>query len=101
MVYIRGGCVYIMTNKLHTALYVGVSSDLTGRVWQHKNGIYKGGHTSKYNCYKLVYYEFYPHIEEAIAVEKAIKGGSRKAKIKLVNDMNSEWKDLYDGLMEN
>ena len=90
-----------MTNKLHTALYVGLTSDLLARVWKHKNNAYAGSHTSRYNCYKLVYYEFYPHIEEAIAVEKAIKGGSRKAKIKLVNNMNSEWKDLYDGLMEN
>ena len=64
----------LMTNKMHTVLYVGVSSDLTGRVWQHKNKFYPNSFTAKYNCDKLVYYFFYSRIEEAIAVENAIKG---------------------------
>jgi putative endonuclease len=55
---------------------------------------------AKYNCEKLVYYCFYSRIEEAIAVEKAIKGGNRKAKIQLVNSLNPEWIDLYDKLIE-
>ena len=100
MVFQRGGCVYITTNKLHSVLYVGVTSDLIGRVWDHKNKTYPNSFTAKYSCDKLVYYFFYPHIEEAIAAEKAIKGGNRKNKIQLVNSMNPEWKDLYDQLLE-
>ena len=73
---------------------------LTGRVWQHKNKVYPKSFTAKYNCDKLVWYFFYPHIEEAIAAEKTIKGGNRKSKQQLVNSLNPEWKDLYDGLME-
>src|ERR1700744_4746611 len=95
-----GGWVYIMTNKMHTVLYVGVSSDLTGRVWDHKNKTHPDSFTAKYNCNKLVYYSFYPRIEEAIGVEKALKGGNRKNKIRLINEMNPEWRDLYDDLME-
>lgn len=99
MISQKGGCVYIMTNKMHTVLYVGVSSDLTGRVWQHKNKVYPDSFTAKYNCDKLVYYCFYPHIEEAIAAEKALKGSSRTRKQRLVNELNPEWRDLYDGLI--
>jgi putative endonuclease len=95
----RGGCVYIRTNKRHTVLYVGVSSELISRVWDHRNKIYPKSFTARYNCCKLVYYQFYPHIEEAIAVEKAIKGGSRDRKIELVNSINPEWLDLYDALI--
>lgn len=95
----RGGCVYIMTNKMHTVLYVGVTSDLTSRVAQHKNNFFPNSFTAKYNCHKLVYYFFYLNIEEAIAVEKAIKGGNRKNKINLVNSLNPKWVDLFDDLM--
>jgi putative endonuclease len=96
---IRGGCVYIMTNKMHTVLYTGVTSDIIGRVWKHKNKVYPKSFTAKYNCNKLVYYFFYPHIEEAIAAEKSIQAGNRKNKIKLINSINPEWIDLYDGLI--
>jgi len=95
----RGGCVYIMTNKLHTVLYVGVTSDLTGRVWDHKNETYPKSFTAKYKCHKLVYYLFYLHIDEAIAVEKVTKGRSRTYKQQLVNSLNPEWRDLYDDLI--
>jgi len=88
MVFERGGCVYITTNKLHTVFYTGVTSDITGRIWEHKNKVYPNSFTAKYNCDKLVYYYFYPRIEEAIAAEKAIKGGKRKNKIQLVNSIN-------------
>jgi putative endonuclease len=96
----RGGCVYITTNKLHTVLYTGVTSDITGRIWEHKNKVYPNSFTAKYNCDILVYYFFYTHIEEAIAAEKVIKGGNRKSKIQLVNSINPEWMDLYDKLIE-
>jgi len=100
MVFERGGCVYIMTNKLHTVFYTGVTSDLIGRAWQHKNHVYPNSFTARYNCEKLVYYCFYSRIEEAIAVEKAIKGGSRKSKKQLVNSMNRDWNHLYNKLIE-
>ncbi|WP_295795561.1 GIY-YIG nuclease family protein [Mucilaginibacter sp.] len=100
MVFIQGGCVYIMTNKLHTVLYVGVTSDIADRAWKHKTHFYPDSFTSKYKCEKLVYYSFYSRIEEAISVEKALKGGNRKTKIKLINELNPDWIDLYDKLME-
>jgi len=99
MLFILGGCVYIMTNKRHSVLYVGVTSELIVRVWQHKTHYYPGSFTSKYNCEKLVYC-FYPHIEEAIGVEKTLKAGNRKTKIKLIEELNPEWLDLYDKLIE-
>ncbi|MBW8050118.1 MAG: GIY-YIG nuclease family protein [Cytophagales bacterium] len=89
--------VYILTNKNHTVLYTGVTSDLFTRVYEHKEKLYKG-FTSKYNVNKLVYYEEFDDIEEAIAREKQIKAGSRKRKIELINSMNPEWNDLYDNL---
>ena len=100
MVFQQGGCVYIMTNKYHNVLYVGVTSDLTGRVWDHKNKTYPNSFTAKYNCDKLVYYEFYSRIEEAIATEKALKGGNRKSKLNLINSINPTWLDLYDDLIK-
>jgi putative endonuclease len=98
MVFQKGGCVYIITNKLNTVLYTGVTSDIAGRIWEHKNKVYPKSFTARYNCDKLVYYYFYLHIEEAIANEKAIKGSSRAYKKQLITDLNPEWKDLYDGL---
>ncbi len=92
----RGGLVYILTNKTNTVLYTGIISDIANRIWQYKNKVYPAAFTSKYNCDKLVYYCFYSTIEDAIAEEKRIKGGSRLAKIKLIENINPEWKDLYD-----
>ena len=100
MVFQRGGCVYIMTNKMHTVLYTGVTSDIIGRIWEHKNKVHPNSFTAKYNCDKLVYYYFYSTIVEAIAAEKTIKGGSREYKKQMVNSINPEWKDLYDGLLD-
>jgi putative endonuclease len=100
MVMQRGGCVYIITNKEHTVLYTGVTSDLYGRIWDHKSKTYPKSFSAKYNCNKLVYYFFYAHIEEAIAEEKRIKDRSRQSKIDLITSINPEWKDLYDGLLD-
>jgi len=69
-------------------------------MWQHKNKFYPNSFPAKYNCDKLVYYYFYSRIEEAIAAEKAIKGGNRKSKMQLINSLNPVWIDLYDGLIE-
>jgi putative endonuclease len=100
MIAAKGGCVYIMTNKTHRVLYTGVTSELTARVWKHKNKYYPKSFTAKYNCDKLVYYYFYPRIEEAIAAEKSIQAGSRKNKINLINSINPGWLDLYDDLIK-
>ena len=88
-------CVYIMTNKNNGVLYTGVTSNIFKRVSEHKNKAVEG-FTSKYNITKLVYYEEYGTMPEAIAREKQIKGGSRQKKIYLINSKNPEWKDLYD-----
>ena len=90
-------CVYIMSNKNHTVLYTGVTSDLPKRVGQHRQKLSKG-FTSKYNCDTLVYYEFFAEMEEAIKREKQIKAGSRKKKEELINAMNSAWQDLSEAL---
>jgi putative endonuclease len=95
----RGGYVYIITNMTHSVLYVGVTSDIISRIWDHKNKTYQDSFTAKYNCTKLVYYESYTHIEEAIAAEKLLKGGNRAKKVKLINELNFEWVDLYGGLV--
>jgi len=100
MVFKSGGCVYIMTNKMHTVLYIGVTSDIVSRTWQHKNKVYPKSFTAKYNCDKLVYYLFYPHIEEAISAEKSLKERSRNYKSDLISSFNHDWKDLYDSLLE-
>jgi putative endonuclease len=94
----RGGCVYIVTNARHTVLYTGVTSNLISRISEHKTKRYPNAFTAKYNCDKLVFYAFYPTIEEAISAEKQIKAGIRQKKLDLINSMNSEWQNLFDGL---
>lgn len=89
--------VYIMTNKNNTALYTGVTNDLKRRIYEHKNKLVEG-FTKKYNITKLVYYEISRDVESAILREKQIKGGSRAKKIKLIESVNREWRDLYDEL---
>ena len=96
----RGGYVYIMTNKHHTTLYTGVTSKLIVRINQHKSKEFANSFTSRYNCDKLVYYNGFPTIDEAIAEEKRIKGGSRQDKIDLINKMNPKWEDLSDRVEE-
>ena len=88
-------CVYIMTNKGRRVLYTGVTSNLFKRVAEHKDKVVSG-FTSVYNVTKLVYYEEHNTMEEAIACEKKIKGGSRQKKLDLIDSRNPEWKDLYD-----
>jgi putative endonuclease len=74
-------------------LYIGVTSDLHGRVWEHKNGILEG-FTKKYKINQLVYHEFFHDIESAIAREKQLKGWSRAKKIALIEKRNPGWEDL-------
>ncbi len=85
--------VYIMTNKYHTVLYVGVTGNLMVRVFQHKEKLVPG-FTSRYNITKLVYYEEFLDPYLAIAREKQLKAGSRKTKIELIERTNKEWRDL-------
>ena len=97
---VKGGAVYILTNKAKTVLYTGVTSNLKKRLFEHRLKKALESFTAKYNCDKLVYYLFYPRIEEAIAAEKALKGSNRKAKQSLVNSLNPNWIDLYDELIK-
>ena len=88
------GFVYILTNKTNSVLYTGVTSNLEQRIWQHRTGYFKNAFTSQYHVTKLVFYEQFLSIEDAIAREKQIKSGSRKKKIELINKRNPEWDDL-------
>lgn len=90
----RGGYIYILTNQNHTVLYTGVTSNLIRRLHEHRTGFYDRSFTSKYHVNKLVYYENFLTIEDAIAREKQIKGGSRQKKLDLINQLNPEWNDL-------
>ena len=87
--------VYIMTNKINTVLYTGITSNLKKRIWEHKEKTIKG-FTKKYNIDKLIYWEVFNDPENAILREKQIKAGSRNKKIELIKGINPEWKDLYD-----
>lgn len=89
--------VYFVANTHNNVLYVGVTSDLIRRIYEHKNKRVKG-FTQKYNVDRLVYYEACDNIVVAIEREKKIKGWSRKKKNDLVNAFNPEWKDLYQSI---
>ena len=93
----HGGYVYLMTNKLDTVIYTGVTADLRRRVYEHREGLVDG-FTKKYHVKKLVYYKIADDIESAIAREKQIKNGSRKKKIALIRSVNPTFKDLYPEL---
>ncbi|MEA2239077.1 MAG: putative endonuclease [Thermoanaerobaculia bacterium] len=83
------------TNRWKNVLYTGVTNDLLRRVWQHRNGV-KEGFTKKYNCDRLVYFEWYQDIRQAIERETEIKKWSRAKKDALVASMNPEWRDLSE-----
>jgi putative endonuclease len=93
----REPCVYILANRRRGTVYTGVTSNLAERVFRHRQGL-TPGFTSRYGCNRLVFYEKYERMDEAIAREKQIKGGSRGRKIFLVEAINPEWKDLYETL---
>jgi len=88
------GFVYILTNKNNSVLYTGVTSDIKERIKQHKLRKHSDSFSARYNLFKLVYYETFDSIGEAIKKEKIIKGGSRKKKLDLINSTNPEWRDL-------
>jgi putative endonuclease len=95
----REPCVYIMTNKPNGTLYTGVTRSIERRAFQHREG-HGSAFASKYHCTLLVWYERCERMDEAIAREKQIKGGSRQKKLTLVAAMNPEWRDLYDALAQ-
>jgi len=84
-----------MTNPIHSVLYTGVTNNLARRIAEHRNKT-GSAFTKKYNLIKLVYYESFPRIWDAIAAEKQIKAGSRKKKIELIKQFNPQWIDLYE-----
>jgi len=86
--------VYILSNKKDGVLYIGVTSNLSNRIYEHKNSI-KSGFASKYNATNLVYYEVFDDIENAIKREKRLKKYKRDQKITLIETTNLGWKDLY------
>ena len=90
-------CVYILASKRNGTLYVGVTSDLKKRVYQHKNNVLEG-FTKQYNVHLLVYYECGENIDGAIAREKQLKKWNRKWKLNLIEKENPEWRDLYEEL---
>ncbi len=90
-------CIYIMTNRVNTVLYTGVTNNLLRRVHEHKTNTVKG-FTSRYKLHKLVFFEVTNDVNAAIRREKQIKGGSRQKKIEIINAMNPEWRDLSEGL---
>ena len=90
-----------MTNKNNNVLYTGVTRDLKNRVLKHQLKTYSNSFSSRYNICKLVYYECYNTLGEAIEREKQLKAGSRNKKLKLINEMNPDWKDLSNILDTN
>lgn len=90
-----GGTVYILTNVHNEVLYIGVTSNLFTRIPEHTNKVYSNSFTAKYNCNKLVYYETFARIEDAIAREKVLKRWNRAWKDKLITEFNPEWKNLF------
>ena len=94
----RQPAVYLMANRPHGTLYTGVTSNLARRIWQHKNGITKG-FCAKYSLDRIVYFELFDEMYAAISREKQLKAGSRAAKIRLIESINPEWRDLYSELL--
>lgn len=94
----KQGFVYILFSKRNGTLYIGVTSDLTRRIYEHKNKLIKG-FTERYGVDKLGYYEVFDSMQGAILREKQLKAGNRKAKIDLIEKSNPQWRDLYGDLV--
>jgi putative endonuclease len=95
----RAGYVYIMANRKNGTIYIGVTSDLMKRVWEHRNGIVPG-FTKKHGCKLLVWFEVHEDLQEARQRELRMKEWNRAWKIKLIEDSNLDWDDLYPTLFE-
>lgn len=90
--------VYILTSKRNGTLYVGVTSNLVKRIWEHKNKLVEG-FSKRYGIDKLVYYEQFRDVESAIKREKRLKNYNRRWKLELIEKLNPEWKDLYEDMI--
>lgn len=93
-----GGWVYIITNKPNGTLYIGVTSDIARRAWEHREGV-ADGFTKKYDLKQIVYVERHADIRDAIQREKSLKRWLRKQKLRLIHGTNPDWRDLYDTLI--
>lgn len=91
---VRQPCVYILASKRNGTLYTGVTSDLVKRVWEHKNDVVQG-FTSRYRVHSLVYFEMHDTMDVAITREKQVKEWQRAWKIRLIEESNPEWRDLW------
>jgi putative endonuclease len=92
--------VYIVTNRNHSVLYIGVTNRLSRRTWEHRKGA-KAGFASRYQCKKLIYFEHYRDVRDAIARESQLKKWSRAKKIALINRLNSRWEDLGADVLQD
>jgi len=93
----KKGYVYIMTNKTNGTLYIGITSNIKRRVYEHKKKLHES-FTQKYELNKLVYYEIIDRVTDAIAREKQLKNWKRDWKISLIEENNPNWEDLYESL---
>ena len=96
----KPGFIYIITNNSNTVLYIGVTSNLPQRIEEHKQKRYENSFSARYNLNKLVYYEQFQMIGDAIGREKQLKAGNRATKEKLINSINPNWNDLYDEIID-
>ena len=96
-VWMKGGWVYLMTNKRDGTLYLGVTSNLARRIWEHREGVIDG-FTKTYDLKRLVWYERYDDIRLAIQRERTMKHWPRNWKLALITEMNPDWVDLYEQL---
>jgi putative endonuclease len=90
-------CVYILASKIGGTLYTGVTSNLVGRIYQHKNNVI-AGFTKRYGVHRLVYFEVHQDVREAIRREKRIKKWNRAWKVRLIEESNPDWNDLYHSI---
>jgi putative endonuclease len=90
-------CVYVVTSRKRGTLYIGVTSDLARRIWEHRNGVYEG-FSKTHGAIRLVWYEPHDTMEGAITREKQMKKWHRSWKVQLIERTNSEWDDLYESL---
>lgn len=94
----KAGYVYFMSNRKGGVIYIGVTSDLIKRIYEHRNGLVEG-FTTRYQAKRLVYFECYESVEMAIAYEKKLKHLKRAKKIEIIERMNPNWLDLYEAIL--
>ena len=92
--------IYILASHRNGTLYIGITSDLPGRVWQHRNDVVDG-FSQKYRTHKFVYYEQHLSMDDAIMREKRLKKWNRAWKLRLIEECNPYWRDLYPEIMDN